>query len=105
MFIANARDTIRRLRNHPSLLLWCGGNEIAPVFSSPAPELEACPLRRLLHAPPAVNAPPAWTLIRSLARLGGAGDGAALPMAHAKRQRLASGRLAAICAGMARAGQ
>ena len=39
MFIANARDTIRRLRNHPSLLLWCGGNELNPDGKNPNPDV------------------------------------------------------------------
>jgi hypothetical protein len=30
MFIANARDKIRRIRNHPSLALYCGRNEGQP---------------------------------------------------------------------------
>ena len=29
-FFENARDSILRLRNHPSLVLWCGGNEFNP---------------------------------------------------------------------------
>lgn len=27
LFLDNAKDTIKRLRNHPSLAFWCGGNE------------------------------------------------------------------------------
>lgn len=30
LFLACAADTVRRIRNHPSLLLWCGGNEMYP---------------------------------------------------------------------------
>lgn len=30
IFVACANDTIRMLRNHPSLLFWCGGNEALP---------------------------------------------------------------------------
>ncbi len=30
LFISSAADQIRMLRNHPSLALWCGGNEITP---------------------------------------------------------------------------
>jgi hypothetical protein len=30
MFLANARDYIKRRRNHPSLALWCGENEGTP---------------------------------------------------------------------------
>jgi hypothetical protein len=35
LYIRNARDVIRRVRNHPSLLLWCGGNELSPPAQSP----------------------------------------------------------------------
>jgi beta-mannosidase len=37
---AEARGTVRLLRNHPSLMAWCGGNEINP-------QREAAPLARL----------------------------------------------------------
>lgn len=30
LFIASAADQIRMLRNHPSLAIWCGGNEMTP---------------------------------------------------------------------------
>jgi len=30
LFIASAADQIKMIRNHPSLALWCGGNEITP---------------------------------------------------------------------------
>jgi len=30
LFLLNARDTILRFRNHPSILLWCGRNEGVP---------------------------------------------------------------------------
>jgi hypothetical protein len=30
LFLANARDTILRYRNHPSIMLWCGRNEGVP---------------------------------------------------------------------------
>ena len=30
LFLANARDTILRFRNHPSIALWCGRNEGVP---------------------------------------------------------------------------
>lgn len=30
-FKRNARDKVRRLRNHPSIALWCGANETHPV--------------------------------------------------------------------------
>lgn len=29
-FLANARDKVRRLRNHPSIAIWCGANETHP---------------------------------------------------------------------------
>lgn len=34
-FKANARDKVRRLRNHPSIAIWCGANE-----THPKPELD-----------------------------------------------------------------
>ncbi len=30
LFLANAKDTIERYRNHPSIVLWCGRNEGVP---------------------------------------------------------------------------
>ncbi|HUW93620.1 MAG TPA: glycoside hydrolase family 2 TIM barrel-domain containing protein [Bacteroidales bacterium] len=36
LFIASFADQVKMLRNHPSLYLWCGGNEFPP-----APELDA----------------------------------------------------------------
>ena len=36
MFLANARDKIRRVRSHPSLVLYCGRNE-----GLPPPDLDA----------------------------------------------------------------
>jgi Glycosyl hydrolase 2 galactose-binding domain-like/Exo-beta-D-glucosaminidase Ig-fold domain/Concanavalin A-like lectin/glucanases superfamily/Glycosyl hydrolases family 2/Glycosyl hydrolases family 2, TIM barrel domain len=30
LFLSNARDTIRRFRNHPSIAIWCGRNEGVP---------------------------------------------------------------------------
>ena len=30
LFLANARDTIQRFRNHPSIVMWCGRNEGVP---------------------------------------------------------------------------
>ncbi|KAK9831543.1 hypothetical protein WJX81_007476 [Elliptochloris bilobata] len=46
LFVASAADTIRRLRNHACLALWCGGNEQVP-----APDLNAV-LRKLLPTAP-----------------------------------------------------
>jgi hypothetical protein len=31
VFLANARDKVRRLRNHASIAVWCGANECRPV--------------------------------------------------------------------------
>ena len=30
-FIINARDKVRRLRNHACIAVWCGANETHPV--------------------------------------------------------------------------
>lgn len=46
LFYACARDTIKALRNHPSLVLWCGGNE-----QTPAPDLCAALTATLPAAP------------------------------------------------------
>lgn len=32
LFLDNARDTILRFRNHPSIVMWCGRNEGVPPF-------------------------------------------------------------------------
>jgi mannosylglycoprotein endo-beta-mannosidase len=40
LYIACAADTVKRLRNHPSLCFWCGGNELNPTFQPPA-DIEA----------------------------------------------------------------
>lgn len=41
-FLDNARDKVRRLRNHPSIALWCGANE-----TRPEPRLDTA-LRRIV---------------------------------------------------------
>lgn len=41
VYIANMRDTVRRVRNHASLLLWCGGNELAPRGFAPPSDIAA----------------------------------------------------------------
>eukprot|EP00038_Savillea_parva_P009082 m.181113 g.181113 ORF g.181113 m.181113 type:complete len:1092 (+) comp15169_c0_seq1:273-3548(+) len=35
IYLDNAADAIMMLRRHPSLLLWCGGNELYPVVQQP----------------------------------------------------------------------
>lgn len=40
-FLENAKDSILRLRNHPSLVLWCGGNEFDPDNQSNKPLIDA----------------------------------------------------------------
>ena len=39
LYLAAARDTVRRLRGHASLLLWCGGNELFPLGASPPADI------------------------------------------------------------------
>ena len=46
LFIRSAGDTIRRLRNHACIALWCGGNE-----QTPAPDIDAA-LQRMLPRRP-----------------------------------------------------
>ena len=43
---AEARDQVRRLRNHPSLALWCGNNEIAEAWGAWGWQDEYTPGRR-----------------------------------------------------------
>jgi mannosylglycoprotein endo-beta-mannosidase len=38
-YLACVRDTVRMLRNHPSLLFWCGGNELFPAKKNPPPDI------------------------------------------------------------------
>lgn len=38
-YLDNVRDTILTLRSHPSLLLWCGGNELNPDGKNPNPDV------------------------------------------------------------------
>ena len=38
LYLSCARDTVRMLRNHPSLCFWCGGNELIPTL--PPPDIE-----------------------------------------------------------------
>ena len=40
-YLVNARDVVRRLRRHPSLFLYGGGNELNPSGLSPPPNIEA----------------------------------------------------------------
>jgi hypothetical protein len=39
VYLDNAKDMILMLRNHPSLLFWCGGNELFPANKSPPPDI------------------------------------------------------------------
>merc|ERR1719445_2459089 len=41
LYIRSARDVVRMLRNHPSLLFWCGGNELSPPEKNPSPDIES----------------------------------------------------------------
>ena len=38
-YLDNARDTVRALRAHASLLFWCGGNELDPPGRNPSPDV------------------------------------------------------------------
>lgn len=40
LYINCAADTVKLLRNHPSLCFWCGGNELNPSMQPP-PDIEA----------------------------------------------------------------
>ena len=40
-YLDNARDTVRALRAHASLLFWCGGNELDPPGRNPSPDVAA----------------------------------------------------------------
>jgi mannosylglycoprotein endo-beta-mannosidase len=40
LYIECAADTVKMLRNHPSLCFWCGGNELNPACQPPA-DIEA----------------------------------------------------------------
>lgn len=46
LYVASAADTVRRLRSHACIALWCGGNEQVP-----APDLDAA-LRAMLPRRP-----------------------------------------------------
>ncbi len=39
VYLSCAADMIKMLRNHPSLLFWCGGNELFPAKKSPPPDI------------------------------------------------------------------
>lgn len=41
LYINCAADTVKMLRNHPSLCFWCGGNELNPSLPQPPPDIEA----------------------------------------------------------------
>ena len=40
-YLSNAQDTILRLRHHPSLIVWVGGNELDPLTQSPPPDINS----------------------------------------------------------------
>ena len=39
VYLDNAKDMIKMVRHHPSLLFWCGGNELYPVESNPSKDI------------------------------------------------------------------
>jgi mannosylglycoprotein endo-beta-mannosidase len=41
LYINCAADTVKMLRNHPSLCFWCGGNELNPSLPQPPADIEA----------------------------------------------------------------
>lgn len=41
LYIDCAADTVKMLRNHPSLCFWCGGNELTPSLPQPPTCIEA----------------------------------------------------------------
>ena len=41
VYLSCAADVVKMLRNHPSLLLWVGGNELFPEKQSPPPDIAA----------------------------------------------------------------
>eukprot|EP00911_Craspedida_sp_UC1_P001301 UC1_evm1s980 len=41
VYLDNVRDVVRALRNHPSLMVYVGGNELYPASQSPPPRLAA----------------------------------------------------------------
>lgn len=41
LYLRAVEDTVRRLRGHPSILLWCGGNELFPFNASPPTDILA----------------------------------------------------------------
>ena len=41
LYIECAADTVKMLRNHPSLCFWCGGNELEPSMPQPPADIES----------------------------------------------------------------
>ena len=39
LYLESASDVVRMLRRHPSLLFWCGGNELYPKLVNPPPSI------------------------------------------------------------------
>ena len=59
LFIRSAGDTIRRLRNHACIALWCGGNE-----QTPAPDIDAA-LQLMLPRRPTNSSVCSWQCLAS----------------------------------------
>ena len=56
LFLRNARDTILRFRNHPSIAVWCGRNE-----GVPAPAVNQGLIDLIANSTARASTPPART--------------------------------------------